>query len=361
MFMKTKLNLIQIGLLLLALPTTVQAQFSFTTNNGTITITGYTGSGGAVTIPDTINGLPVTSIGDYAFWTNSTVTSVSIGNSVTSIGLAAFYECPNLTSVSMGTNVTLISRYAFLNCHNLTNLNIPNSVTYIGVNAFASCSLTSITIPNNVTYLGSGAFLECTSLTNAIIGTNITSINEATFAYCYGLTRIIIPNSVNNIGDSAYYYCSYLTRVTIGNSVTNIGNHAFDFCFNLRSICFQGNAPATVGVLAFFSSHTVAYYLPGTTGWTQFAHIAFLPTMLWNPQVQNDSSFGVQANQFGFNITGSSNLVLVVEACTNFANPVWQPVGTNTLNTIIGTKGSSYFSDPQWTNYPARFYRIRTP
>ena len=54
-------------LLLLTLPAVVQAQFNYTTNNGTITITGYTGPGGAVAIPDTINGLPVTSIGDYAF------------------------------------------------------------------------------------------------------------------------------------------------------------------------------------------------------------------------------------------------------------------------------------------------------
>ena len=53
-------------LLLLALPAAVQAQFTYTTNNGTITITGYYGSGGDLTIPDTINGLPVTDIGKYA-------------------------------------------------------------------------------------------------------------------------------------------------------------------------------------------------------------------------------------------------------------------------------------------------------
>ena len=79
--------------------------------------------------------------------------------------------------------------------------------------------------------------------------------------------------------------------------------------------------------------------------------------MLWNPQVQTiGASFGVQTNQFGFTITGSSNLVVVVEACTNLVNPVWVPVGTTTL-----TGGSSSFSDPQWTNYPARFYRLGPP
>jgi hypothetical protein len=46
----------------------------------------------------------------------------------------------------------------------------------------------------------------------------------------------------------------------------------------------------------------------------------------------------------------------VVEACTNLSNPVWQPVQTNTF-----TAGTAYFSDPQWTNYPGRFYRLRSP
>ena len=64
----------------------------------------------------------------------------------------------------------------------------------------------------------------------------------------------------------------------------------------------------------------------------------------------------VGTNGFGFNIAGSSNLVIVVEAFTELADPVWSSLVTNTL-----TNGSSYFRDPQWTNYPARFYRLRSP
>ncbi|MGO8677431.1 MAG: leucine-rich repeat protein [Limisphaerales bacterium] len=63
---------------------------------------------------------------------------------------------------------------------------------------------------------------------------------------------------------------------------------------------------------------------------------------------------GVQANEFGFSATGPSGLVVVVEANTNLANPTWYPVQTNTLST-----GSSSFRDPQWTNAPARFYRLK--
>jgi hypothetical protein len=62
----------------------------------------------------------------------------------------------------------------------------------------------------------------------------------------------------------------------------------------------------------------------------------------------------VKSNQFGFNITATNNFTVVMEACTNLANPVWTPLQTLTL-----TNGSIYFSDSQWTNYPGRFYRLR--
>src|ERR1035437_10256556 len=85
-------------LLLLMLPAVVQAQFTFTTNNGAISITGYTGSGGAVVNPDTTNGYPVTSIGNYAFNWYDFLTSITIGTNVTSIGNYAFDYCYHLTS-----------------------------------------------------------------------------------------------------------------------------------------------------------------------------------------------------------------------------------------------------------------------
>jgi hypothetical protein len=82
-------------------------------------------------------------------------------------------------------------------------------------------------------------------------------------------------------------------------------------------------------------------------------------TILWFSPVLIPQS--ANSTNFGFNLTGSSNLVLVVEACTDLTNPVWLPVSTNTLNTFVGTNGTSYFNDSKWTNYPGRFYRLRSP
>ena len=101
--------------------------------------------------------------------------------------------------------------------------------------------------------------------------------------------------------------------------------------------------------------NATAYHLPGTTGWGPT--FGGLPTALWKPQVQTgDADFGVKTNQFGFNVAWASGMDIVVEACTNLANPVWSPLQTNTL-----TSDTLYFSDPAWTNYPARHYRIRWP
>jgi hypothetical protein len=77
-------------MLLLFLPAMLQAQFSSTTSGGGITITGYGGPGGEVTIPDTINGLPVTKIGNSAFFHQYNLTGITIPNSVTTIGNSAF-------------------------------------------------------------------------------------------------------------------------------------------------------------------------------------------------------------------------------------------------------------------------------
>jgi hypothetical protein len=88
---------------LLTLPAVVQAQFTYTNINGTITITGYTGPGGAVTIPSTINGLPVTGIGSYPFSGCASLASVTMPASVTCMDKTAF-QVPRHPDRSYSTN-----------------------------------------------------------------------------------------------------------------------------------------------------------------------------------------------------------------------------------------------------------------
>jgi hypothetical protein len=262
--METPLKLLPL-LLLLALPAAVQAQYTDTTNNGTITITGYTGSSGAVTIPDTINGLPVTSIGSYAFQNHTSLTSVTIPNSVTNIGESAFDYCTSLTSVTIGNRVTSLGFRAFYYCTSLSSVTIPNSVTSIGDYAFSSCGdLTSVTIPNSVTNIGSNTFQGCTRLTSVTIGNSVTSIGNYAFYYCYSLTSVTIPNSVTNIGSYAFYKCYKLTSVTIPNRVTSIGNYAFQYCPSLASVTIPTSV-TSIGDWAFsYCPSLTSVTIPGS-------------------------------------------------------------------------------------------------
>ena len=118
---------------LLTLPAVVQAQLNYRTNNGTITISKYTGVGGAVTIPDTVNGLPVTSIGNSAFSGCQDLTSVLIPDSVTNIGRQTFYWCTSLTAITVDAGNSAYSSMDGV----LFNKNLTTLVAYPGGKAGA--------------------------------------------------------------------------------------------------------------------------------------------------------------------------------------------------------------------------------
>ena len=346
--------------------------------------TAFNGCSGltSVTIPG-----GVTTIGDFAFVSCGNLTNVKIPNSVTSIGTdafagsglisvtipvgviaigeGAFASCTSLDSVTIGNGITTIAPSMFSGCNGLISVIIPDSVTFIYEYAFAGSGLTSVTIGNGVTTIGDNAFSQCPGLTGVTIPGSVTTIGNYAFAGS-GLTSVTIGNGVTTIGDGAFSYCPILTSVTIPNTVTGIGDRAFgsceetasgrDLCFSPQAIYFLGNAPA--GQSAFGNAQNgIVYYLPGTTGWASTFGVFGPPTALWLPQVQTgDTGFGVSAEGFGFNINWAQGQMVVVEAATSLTQPVWLPVGTNTIS-----GGTAHFSDPQWANYPSRFYRLRTP
>ena len=223
-----------------------------------------------------------------------------------------------------------------------------------------------------VTAIGYGALSDQGSITSVTIGTNVTSIGLEAFSVCFSLTNITVAaaNPAYSSLSGVLFDKSQATLLqfpgglggdyAIPSSVTSIGEGAFEYCPSLTGIYFQGNSPSPTNDSTVFSGNpngnpATVYYLPGTTGWgAMFDGLPTAPWFLPNPLVLNNGpGFGMQPGGFGFTISWATNASIVVEAATNLANPIWIPVSTNTL-----TGGTNHFSDPQWTNYPGRFYRI---
>ncbi len=128
---------------------------------------------------------------------------------------AAPWNRETVTSAVIGDGVTKIGNSAFSSCSSLTSIDIPNPMTSIGNRAFENCSgLTSVTIGNSVTSIGDYAFYGCSGLTSIDIPNSVKNIGQCAFAFS-GLTSVTIPNSVTSIGRSAFSYCSSLTEVTL--------------------------------------------------------------------------------------------------------------------------------------------------
>ena len=335
----------------LAVPAMVSAQQEFyaapyyyqTNADGSATLTRYTGPGGSVVIPASISNLPVTGLyntfGAEPFRPNVTLTDVTIPSSVVSIGYCSFTDCTSLTNVAISASVTSIGEFAF-NDTALATITIPTNVTSIGDDAFSECiNLTSLTIPSNVVSIGVDAFASCSALTNAKL---------------YGITTLPAQ---------AFIYCTSLECVTLPASIIEIVGNPFEYCPSLTEVFFMGNGPFFLSWLPdsgeVFSDNpnVTVYCLPGTAYWGFFSSITGVSPVLWNPLIQTgDGNFGVQNNQFGFDIKGTAGIPIVVEASTNLASPVWTPLTTGKL-----TNGLFHFSEPLQAGSPSRYYRISSP
>jgi hypothetical protein len=222
-------------LLLLAAPALVQAQFTYTTNaDGTLTLTGYTGTGGNITFPTNINGMTVSGLGSYVLLFNTNVTSITIPGDITNIAMLAIYMSQGITNATLGYGITSIPTNMFVSCGNLASVTIPESVTSIGRWAFSGCGLTQVTVPSGVTSI-EGVFEDCFALTNVSLPPGITNIDDA-FSSCSSLTTTLIPSTITSIAPDTFSYCTSLTNVLIPSNVTSIESRAFYGCTSLGTV-----------------------------------------------------------------------------------------------------------------------------
>lgn len=284
-------------------------------DDGTVSITDYTGSAENLIIPSTLDGKKVTGIADSAFSSRRSIKSVKIPDSVTSIGYRAFGFSNYIETVEIGSGVSEIEETAFGYCYSLkkiivnennkyfssssdgvlfnkdktkliqyninsnrTTYTVPSSVTSIGGYAFMDADkLETIIVPSSVNDIGHYAFNHCKVLKTININGKISSINNGTFYYCTKLETVNISACSSTIGSEAFEECSSLKSFVIPNGVTDIENSAFNNCTSLSVVTIP-NTVTYIGNYAFYNTALTAVTIPESV--THINHNAFGNTKL---------------------------------------------------------------------------------
>ncbi len=288
-----------------------EGYYTYIVENGKATITDCkTSISGSITIPSTLGGYPVTSIGEDAFEACRGLTSITIPDGVTSIEDYAFYYCRGLTSITIPDSVISIGKGALFWCDSLENITLPfigSSKTASGtadavfgyifgyttsisndgpagsirpetpmIQYYSSGSYFYYYIPSSIktvtitdaTQIPYGAFCNCEYLTSITIPDSVASIGMYAFYKCSSLTSVAIPNGVTSISEYAFYGCSKLTSITIPDSVASIGMNAFYNCSSLISVTIP-NGVTSISEYAFYgcSSLNEVYYCGTSDEW----------------------------------------------------------------------------------------------
>ena len=299
----------------------------------------------SVTIGNSVN-----TIGDDAFKDCTNLTSVTLNNSA--IASADYTSSNNLktifgnqvTNYTFGAIVYSIGKYACYGCTGLTSLNFPNTLQTIGLHTFNGCtSLTSVTLPSSLYFIDQSAFQGCSGL-NGVVISNLAAWCAIDFgnAYanplCYAkhlylnnneVINLTIPSSVSEIKDFAFTGSTGLHTVTFHSDVTSIGSQAFKNCTHLSAL----NIPSTMASIG-------EYAFENCSGMTS----------LTLPSNMSSISHGVFYNCTGLaEIHVGATVPPIIAGSTTFGNvptaiPVYVPLGS-----APSYQAAQYWS--RFTNY----------
>lgn len=186
-----------------------------------------------IEIPETVAGVPVTEIADYAFYANSRLNKVYIPESVTRIRPNAFYDCMNITEINIPQNITEIEPYAFCGLNSLTEINLPDGLKTIGNSGLGGLiSVKEIKLPDSLETIGAYAFCDL-GAESIDFPSSVKSIGEYAFSRAK-LKTLEYPNA--KIGLKAFEDCLDLTTVTFSDAATTLHERVFEGCVNLKEV-----------------------------------------------------------------------------------------------------------------------------
>lgn len=229
---------------------------------GNAVIVGCSTTSTNITLPNTLGGYTVTTVGYKGMANCTTLKGVTIPNNIIKLDLYAFAGCTKLDTATIPATCVYVGQYAFSGCTSLTTVVIAEGVTYLGDYCFEKCtSLTEIVVPDSCTYLGDYAFYNCRSMESATIGITVPAIGKYAFYNCQKLATVVIGIEVESIGEYAFYNTA-LTRLTTPTSLKHIGDYAFASCDKLERVALKTGL-LTIGDGAFMGDVALT-----TINWT---------------------------------------------------------------------------------------------
>ena len=323
--------------------------------------TSYSGS---VTIPASVNGYSIISIGDWAFFPSCNFSAISIPNSVTHIGGNAFSGCSNFSSIVLPEQLLTIGENAFENCSKLKSIDIPSSIASIRNGAFKGCeNLVSVYLPNSINSISAETFYNCSSLENINLPDCISSIGNSAFWGCSSLKSIKFPNSLSKIEDYLCVSCISLVSIDFPETITVIGKSAFAGCNNLKELNFSSSL-TLIGATAFEGCSSLAYiYLPASLtsiGANAFYSCSALKTVeskIMEPfeTYAFTTWSGLPAERILYVPSGTKEKYIDCYGWGNFFKEVIEKVETFSLSVTASGNGSASFSGSSIRNQTNTF------
>ena len=216
-----------------------------------------------VEIPSSIDGLPVTEIGIYAFEARK-MRSLILPDTITEIGSYAFSMCNNLESVTLPDSIKRVKMHAFSQCKALKEINFPDHLVetenytfdetpwmeaqrakdpLVIVNGAVIDGHTckgDVVIPKGVKYVGYGAFSRNNDITSVVFPASVTNFQQETFFYCENLTSVEMPG-ISGLGIGVFSYCSKLTDLKLSGKIKSIDGYTFSDNSATGRITFYGS------------------------------------------------------------------------------------------------------------------------
>ncbi len=257
---------------------------SVTLNNNAIASADYTSSNNLKTIfgnqvTNYTFGAIVYSIGKYACYGCTGLTSLTFPNTLQTIGLHTFNGCTSLTSVTLPSSVYFIDQSAFQGCSGLNGVVISNLAAWCAIdfgNAYANplCyakhlylnnnEVIYLTIPSSVSEIKDFAFTGSTGLHSVTFHSDVISIGSQAFKNCTHLSALNIPSTMASIGEYAFENCSGMTTLTLPSNMSSISHGVFYNCTGLAEIHVGATVPPVIAGSTTFGNVPTAIpvYVP---------------------------------------------------------------------------------------------------